>query len=139
MAEVLFRAAVRGREMLAGVGVGSAGLAAREDDRASDEAIAVMRELDLDLTRHRARRLTPALSGGVDLMLVMTEEHAERIRGLCGEDVPVVTLGDYAGRGECVEAPFPGEIVEYRQVAEQLGRLIHAAVRRLEAARVRRR
>lgn len=132
MAEVLFRAGIVGHETLADVDVRSAGLAAREDDSASDEAISVMREMGHDLTGHRSRRLTPTLGRSAQLVLAMTQEHVVRVRRVCGERAPVATLGDYAGTGESVDDPFMGERAEYREVAAQIARLVSAAIERFE-------
>jgi len=131
MAEVLLREVVRDHATLTDLDVGSAGLAARENDRASDEAIGLMLERGLDLTRHRSRRLTPRLGGEVDLILTMTSDHTARVRRLCGNETPVMTLGDFAGTGEAVGDPFMADLDDYRQVAAQLARLIDAVVPRL--------
>ena len=82
MAEALLRARV------AGVQVGSAGIAALVGAPADPLAQAVMREKGIDLSSHRARQLTPELIAHVDLVLVMEsaqlrmiERHAPAARG----------------------------------------------------------
>ncbi|WP_071542372.1 low molecular weight protein arginine phosphatase [Neomoorella thermoacetica] len=61
------------------VTISSAGLAAREGDPATPEAVQALAEMGLDLSSHRARQLTAATVRDADLILTMTAEHRERI------------------------------------------------------------
>jgi len=53
--------------------VASAGLSALVGEPAEPHAVALMRAAGIDLSRHRARQLTPAMASGFDLILVMEE------------------------------------------------------------------
>ncbi len=57
--------------------VGSAGLLADVGQRASEPAVAALREIGLDLSDHRSRPLTSALAGRSALIVVMTEAHRD--------------------------------------------------------------
>jgi protein-tyrosine phosphatase len=62
--------------------VESAGVAALVGEPADPLAVALMKERGIDLSRHRARQLTPELAGAFELILVMDEDQqraAERI------------------------------------------------------------
>lgn len=57
----------------------SAGTAAWNGAPASPEAIAVMREIGVDVSAHRSRLLTQELADGADVILAMTDEHRREI------------------------------------------------------------
>lgn len=57
----------------------SAGLAAFSGLPASDQAIVVMKEFNIDLSQHVARQLTEKMLQDADLILVMTGRHRENI------------------------------------------------------------
>lgn len=59
--------------------VASAGLCAAEGMPAASNAIRAMREIGVDLSSHRAQRLTPGMIERADLLVVMTSGHREAI------------------------------------------------------------
>ena len=81
MAEALFRARMpeswHGR-----VEVSSAGTHALEGEHASATAVDVLSEDGIDMTAHRARRVSEQLLSEADLIVVMTEAHAQIIESL---------------------------------------------------------
>jgi protein-tyrosine phosphatase len=76
MAEAVLRNALRGQE---GITVESAGLGALVDHPASEHAVELMSERDIDISSHRAQQLTPELVGNADLILVMEAGHKKAI------------------------------------------------------------
>ena len=64
--------AVRGIE---GINAESAGTSGWEGSQAVPEAIEALRELGVDISQHRARRLTRALIERADLILALAAEH----------------------------------------------------------------
>ncbi|NPV69738.1 MAG: low molecular weight protein arginine phosphatase [Firmicutes bacterium] len=77
--------------------VKSAGTGAHDGGPASDNAIAVMRELGIDLRGHRSRRLTQDLVDWADLILTMTASHKMYVtRTFRRADAKTFTLGEYA-------------------------------------------
>ncbi len=58
-----------------GVSVESAGLGALVGEPADPSAVALMQELGIDLSNHRARELTPEMVRKADLILVMENVH----------------------------------------------------------------
>ncbi len=115
MAEVLLRQAAQARG--AEIEVTSAGLGAREGEGAAEHAVAVMQRRGLDLSAHRARRLTPELAGSADLILTMTASQKRMVLGLYPElRGKVFTLREYgrpdtgaAQAGSRLEALLAGE------------------------------
>ena len=76
MAEALLRNALQGHEEFI---VESAGLGALVGHLASEHSVALMSERGVDISRHRARQLTPDLVTEADLILVMESGHKKAI------------------------------------------------------------
>ena len=136
MAEAIMRHALAERGA-SEITVDSAGTGAFEGSPASEGAYLVALEHGLDLSAHRAQRLTAELVGKSDLVLTMSAHHRDRVidEGGLGK---VHLLGTYAGReGEdaAVNDPYGASLDEYRVTYAELDRLIQAAVGRLEAER----
>ena len=117
--------------------VSSAGTGAFDGAPASEGAYLVALEHGLDLSAHRARRLSPSVIAESDLILTMSAHHRDRVidEGGMGK---VSLLGAYAGKnGEdaVVNDPYGASLDEYRVTYDELDRLIQAAVGRLEAER----
>ena len=111
MAEVLMRAELKRRGIAASVT--SAGLAA-DGQPAANNAIAAVAEMGLDLSRHRARPLSPALCEAADVIMVMTAEHR---RLLIAAGVPEDKLRVPAGG---IPDPYGGDMDIYRRTRDAL-------------------
>jgi protein-tyrosine-phosphatase len=133
LAEAIARAAAheRGIEALT---FGSAGTSAWDGSAASDGAILVGIERQLELNLHRSRALTRELVDAADLVLCMGDHHVERALVLGGEGKTFL-LTDYAERritGRSVPDPFGGGLDEYRTTADDLERLVGHVLDRLQ-------
>jgi protein-tyrosine-phosphatase len=119
------------------VTVGSAGTGAFEGAPASEGAYLVALERGLDLSAHRARRLTARLVQESDLVLVMSPHHQERVaqEGGAGKAFLLGSYAGLAGEAAAVNDPYGASLDEYRTTFDELERLIQAAVGRLEAER----
>ena len=76
MAEALLRRELRGQD---GFTVESAGLGALVGHPASEHSVALMAELGLDISAHRARQIHPDMVAASDLVLVMEAGHRRAI------------------------------------------------------------
>ncbi len=83
----------------ANIVVCSAGTGAVDNDPASYEARKVMSELKIDLEKHRAKALTPALIQEADLILTMTQRHKDHILNFAPEARGKVFLLKEYGEG----------------------------------------
>ena len=134
LAEALARriAKRRGRE---DVKISSAGTNAWESVPASDGALLVGMEREMDLTTHRARILTPEIVAEADLIFVMTPAHLEQVRQMGGRG-KVHVLDQYASgggaEGEGISDPFGGELSAYRETADALEQHLEKVFDRLE-------
>ena len=131
LAEALARkiAARRGIEDL---NVSSAGTNAWDNVPATDEALLVGMERDIDLTGHRARKLTPAIVSEADLIFVMTPGHLEQVKQLGGRG-KVHVIDEYASGtpNQGVADPYGGDLEAYRQTADVLERELEKLFDRL--------
>ena len=136
MSEAIARA-LAGERPLHDVEVQSAGTAAWEGAPASDGALLVALERQIDLSAHRARLLTRDMVQESDLILVMSPHHLERVEALGGKGKAHL-LTSYASRGAIdrpVGDPFGGDLDIYRETYDELQAEIRRALDRLEAER----
>jgi protein-tyrosine phosphatase len=117
------------------VEVGSAGTAAWENAPASDGALLVCLEHEVDLSQHHARLLTEELVRSHDLILGMGPHHVERAEALgAGSKAHLHT--SYASTGEVerpIGDPFGGELGLYRETYVELERELNRLFDRLTA------
>ena len=117
MAHVMLAALLEGTPVF----VYSAGTGAPVGNTATANAVQLMREAGLDLTRHRAQQLVPEMIRAADLVLVMEQYHRERVVELVPDAAGRTRmLLSYAGRDEEVNDPFGGPIEVYRRALEQM-------------------
>lgn len=95
------------------VSVSSAGLAAFPGDPASAHAVSVMAELDVDLSGHRARAVTPYLLAESDYVICMSESHRAALLPYVPAEKLVVLPGG-------VPDPFGGDEERYRATRDAL-------------------
>lgn len=124
MAEVLCRMRVAGRlgcrpEEIEdhGVIVASAGIAAMSGGRASQQAIHVMSNRDLDLTAHQTQPLSERLARHADLILTMTRAHRQAIVAQWPSTAPRAHL--LAPDGDVAD-PIGGSSELYGMCADQI-------------------
>jgi protein-tyrosine-phosphatase len=120
MAEALARKIAR-RRGLEDVSVASAGTNAWDNATATDEALLVGMERDIDLSGHRSRKLTPEIVAEADLIFVMTPSHLEQVRQLGGRG-KVHVIDEYTSgspKGGIAD-PYGGDLDAYREAADVL-------------------
>jgi protein-tyrosine-phosphatase len=122
MAEALARKIAK-RRGIEDLNVSSAGTNAWDNVPATDEALLVGMERDIDLTGHRARKLTPAIVSEADLIFVMTPAHLEPVKQMGGRG-KVHVIDEYAsGTANLgIMDPYGGNLEAYRETADVLER-----------------
>jgi protein-tyrosine-phosphatase len=120
MAEALARKIAR-RRGIEDLNVSSAGTNAWDNVPATDEALLVGMERDIDLTGHRARKLSPAIVSEADLIFVMTPGHLEQVKQLGGRG-KVHVIDEYASgtANQGITDPYGGDLEAYRHTADVL-------------------
>jgi protein-tyrosine phosphatase len=122
---------------IADIEVGSAGTAAWVNAPASDGALLVCLEHQVDLSRHHARLLTEELVRTNDLILGMGPHHVERAEAL-GAGSKAHLLTSYASNGDVerpIGDPFGGELELYRDTFVELEQELNRLFDRLTADR----
>ena len=123
MAEAFFCRRVQGR-----CKASSAGFAAHTDDPASEGAKNAMLAYGIRLYDHRARRVTADMLHAADLVLTMTEAHAETARTLA-PDARVFPLIDYAEHiREDIPDPYMRGQAAYDACATRISRAVDALI-----------
>lgn len=102
--------------------VSSAGIQAWNGSAASDEALLVGLERNLDLSDHRSRPLTTEILAQSDLILAMSDNHVSHVRQLMPDaNVYLATgYGTLPGTGHPIQDPFGGDLAAYRETADDL-------------------
>jgi protein-tyrosine phosphatase len=107
------------------VEVQSAGTVAREGQPATVPTIELCRREGADLTRHAARRVTPALLAGADLVLVMERDHLRTVLGLGADPHKTHVLSEWPQPGEPnlpISDPFGASSEAYEECWRRIRR-----------------
>ena len=115
----------------------SAGTSAHDGTPASDGALLVGMERNMDLSGHRSQTLTRDIVRDADLILAMGPHHLERIEALGGAGRAYL-LSDYASHGTSshpISDPIGAELEVYRATADELEDEIRRVVDRITAER----
>jgi len=115
----------------------SAGTSAHDGSPASDGALLVGIERNMDLNDHRSQTLSRDLVREADLILAMGPHHLERIEALGGSGHAYL-LSDYASHGASTRAisdPIGADLEVYRATADELEVEIRRALDRITAER----
>jgi protein-tyrosine-phosphatase len=133
LAEALARK-IAERRGIEDLSVSSAGTNAWDNVPATDEALLVGMERDLDLTGHRSRKLTPAIVSEADLIFVMTPGHIEQVKQMGGRG-KVHVIDEYASgvSNEGIADPYGGDLDAYRATADILEQELERLFDRLES------
>jgi protein-tyrosine-phosphatase len=122
-----------GKESIA---VESAGTQAWDGSPASDEALLIGVERNLDLSGHRSRHLTPEITATSDLVLVMSSSHLAQVREL-DPNANVHLLAGYGATEasqRSIADPFGGNLSDYRDTADELEKELTAILERIQGA-----
>jgi len=111
----------------------SAGVYAIPGDKASCQAVQVMKELGIDLAGHRARRIDKKLIDQADIILTMTESHKAQVLSMHPEAISkVYTLMEYAdGKTGNIQDPFGQPVDEYRKCSIELKEYLLMAINKI--------
>ena len=131
MAEVLAQA--RAGELGLDVQVQSASLLGLSEEPADPKAVAVCKELGLDLSNHRAQPVTPALAEWADHILVMELRHATELRFRHPDlDSRIAMIGPFGGLIE-ISDPLGGWKFTFRRCRDQLRACVDGFFSRMDS------
>lgn len=132
MAEALLRHALGAQpEPLRSLRIVSAGVAARAGDRVSDNSVAALKKVGLDLKDHTSRPLTQQLINEALAIFCMTESHRAMIQ-LTFDPAPrhVYLFREFMPRAADKEIgdPYGGPLTEYEACRDEMVEAIPSLV-----------
>jgi len=104
-----------------GINVMSAGSFAMPGARATPQGVEALKDLGIDLTRHRSRPLSVELVHQADAIFVMGRGHAQAVLSLVPSAADKVQMLNPDGD---IEDPIGADVSVYRELAGQLQKLI---------------
>jgi len=104
-----------------GINVMSAGSFAMPGARATPQGVEALKDLGIDLTRHRSRPLSVELVHQADAIFVMGRGHAQAVLSLVPSAADKVQMLNPEGD---IEDPIGADVSVYRELAGQLQKLI---------------
>jgi len=109
------------------VQVSSAGMEAWEGAEASFYALEVLKEQEIDLSRHRSRKVSVDLLEEADWIIPMTQAQEKVLRNIFPQYRQKTRfLGDWGERKRDVCDPWRGSLEVYRQTAQEISELLSA-------------
>jgi len=94
----------------------SAGLSAIEQSPASENAVLAMQKMGVDLSGHKAKKITEEMLAEVDIVVPMTKTHAYIIMQYGVQSDKIVLIG----KGEGIDDPYGGSVEDYMRCAQEL-------------------
>lgn len=114
--------------------VESAGTWGSQGRSASDHAVAEMAERGLDLSCHQARPVTREIVVEANLVLVMTQNHAEAVKTAFPDQAHKIhLLSQMIGKEYDIYDPYGSPRAEYAYTAKELAGLIENGYQRIVA------
>lgn len=111
MAEGIFKKIVEARN-INDIEVRSCGISAFDGDTATDEAVEISKNFDIDISSHRSTQLSYYLVEQTDLFICMTEAHARVLRSVTDKKIRVLGGG--------IPDPYGGDLSVYKACAEKI-------------------
>ncbi len=112
----------------------SAGTWTSEGRPASAYAIAEMAQRGIDMHTHQSRSIDAEMMASADLVLVMTQNHAEALSVAFPDQVHKVhMLSEMVGQAYDISDPYGGTRLEYAYIAQELEQLIDVGYERIVA------
>lgn len=105
----------------------SAGISTQDGERADKLAIEAMREIGIDISRHRTRSLTFQLLDSADYIFTMTREHRDCILGImpsCEDRIQLLSR-----RNENIADPISSSLEHYRLTRDKIAGCLKDVVR----------
>lgn len=114
------------------VQVSSAGLDAWAGDNASGHVVEILKEENVDLSQHRARRINHELMSEADWIIPMTQAQEEGLKHRFPQFIHKIRrLGNWGGNQRDILDPYMGSIEVYRQTAQEIRELLSILKSRL--------
>lgn len=107
------------------VQVSSAGMDAWDGDPVSPHVVEILKERKIDLSQHRARRITEELMADADWVIPMTLAQEEGLKRRFPHCIHKIRrLGNWGGENRDIIDPWMGSLEVYRQTALEITDLL---------------
>lgn len=115
--------------------VESAGLAAWEGEKATAQAVQVLREKGINISDHQARLVSREILALADWIIPMTSAHEIQLKGSFPEfssKIKRLSSWDKEGKNKDIQDPWGGSVETYRQCAKEIENLLYEVKASLE-------
>lgn len=107
------------------VQVSSAGIEAWDGDNVSAHVVEILKEQNIDLSQHRARRINDELMTKVDWIIPMTQAQEEGLKRRFPQYIHKIRrLGNWGEGKRDIQDPWMGSLEVYRQTAQEISELL---------------
>lgn len=107
------------------VQISSAGMAAWEGEQISAQALEILKEQNVDLSKHSARQITDELMANADWVIPMTQAQEEGLKRLFPQyEFKTCCLGNWGDYKKDIRDPWMGSLDDYRQTAKEISELL---------------
>lgn len=117
MAKALFEKMLEDRS-ISGIKVKSAGIATVEDAPATENAVEVLKKMNIDIEDHKSQLFTDELGEWADVIYVMTDGHRATMHDLYPDIIDKVKLITEEEDG--IEDPYGMPIESYERCADEI-------------------
>jgi len=133
MAEVLFKNLLYQYGVSSKWFIYSAGVWARDGNRATEGALKAMQRKGIDLSLHRSRIVSQAMINEYDLILVMEQNHKDALRAAFPEfSSKIYLLSEMVDMKHDILDPIGGTSADYDDTADELEKLLADAFDRIQ-------
>lgn len=133
MAEVLFKNLLFQQGAASKWFIYSAGVWAREGNRATEGAMKAMHRKGIDLGLHRSRIVSESMINEYDLILVMEKNHKDALRAAFPEfSSKIYLLSEMVGLSYDILDPIGGTAADYDYTADELEKLLADSFNRIK-------
>ncbi|AET70908.1 protein-tyrosine-phosphatase [Desulfosporosinus orientis DSM 765] len=109
------------------VQVCSAGTNSWDGDAVSAHVVEILRDLDIDLSQHRARRINEELVADADWIIPMTQAQEEGLKRIFPQfSEKIRCLGNWGAKKRDVIDPWMGSLEVYQQTALEIRDLLNS-------------
>lgn len=121
----------RNPELKGKVEVVTAGLSTISGESASPEAMAVMKEVGVDLSAHKTQTVTEEILSEADWILTMTRSHRDYLLRTYGKNEKLYSLYEFLGQDKDVQDPYGWGEETYRVCRDEIKQLVELLLTKL--------
>ena len=118
MANELFKSFLKSKK-IRNIECNSAGISAKKDDPASENAIKALEEVNLDLSNHKAKSIFDVDLNSFDLYVVMNLMHYDILKSM---EIPIEKIYIL---GNEIQDPYNGTVATYKKCRDSIKKALY--------------